>query len=156
VGRPKKGSNPNSISRTLDIAGQVLLTEAYRPPRPPEAKVPCGETRSVHIMSQAGLKLLTYSPLWLKIGFVAQENTRAITAERESADCRCSKLIACGSITADGTLRLHTSGQRHEGTHEEQVVARLHAILLREGLEVVGCAGLNLLLGSRRPRDQHA
>lgn len=37
---------------------------------------------------------------------------------------------------------------RHDqNTHEEQVVARLHAVLLGEGREVVGCASLELLLG---------
>jgi hypothetical protein len=158
VGRPKKGSDPNSMicSRTLDIAGQVLLTEAYRPPRPPEAKVPCGETRSVLSMSsRAGLKLLSYAPLQLKIG-LHRGTCKRSRNNGQAAGCRCSKPIACGSVTADGTLRPHTSGKRHEGTHEEQVVARLHAILLREGREVVGCAGLNLLLGGRRTRDQRA
>ena len=55
VGRPEKGSDPDSViySRTLDIAGQVVLTEAYRPPRPPEAVVPYGENsyRSHHVTS---------------------------------------------------------------------------------------------------------
>ena len=37
-----------AIKATLDIAGQVLLTEAYRPPLPPEAVVPCESTHSAH------------------------------------------------------------------------------------------------------------
>ena len=83
VGRPEKGSDPVSViySRTLDIAGQVLLTEAYRPPRPPEAVVPYGETqidRSHHVTSgpQAALLLAT-----LAQDRLAQGNMQAITEQ---------------------------------------------------------------------------
>jgi hypothetical protein len=60
----------------------------------------------------------------------------------------CSKLPGARASQAvqPPVQGLRTKGGRKEDTHKEQVVACQHAVLLREGREVVGCAGLKLLL----------
>ena len=104
VGNMHRSLWATANSSTLDIAGQVLLIKANRPPLPPEAVVPCERTHF--------------------------------------AFTRCN---AHGAVMLNCSRRLHTNGERCEETHEEQVVACLHAVLLGEGREVIGCASLEFL-----------